>query len=61
MNRYIVIDLKDYILYSTHDLKYLREDEFDEFGGSVACLSIEDMKNEINNWLNEEIRKRDTE
>lgn len=48
MNKYIVIDLKEDIIYDTNDLNYLiNEDELDRFGSSVSCSSKDDLLNEI--------------
>lgn len=47
MNRYIVIDLQDNVIYNTNDLKYLFYDEFDRFGSSISCIDKEDLINEV--------------
>lgn len=48
MNRYVVIDLKEDIIYNTNDLNYLiNGDKLDRFGSSVSCSSKDDLLNEI--------------
>lgn len=53
MNRYIVIDLQDNMIISTHDLTTITEDKFDRFGGSVACIDKYDLIEEIKNVVKE--------
>lgn len=47
MNRYLVIDLQDNVIYNTNDLKYLFYDKFDRFGSSISCIDKEDLINEV--------------
>ena len=53
MNRYIVIDLEDDVIYDTQKLDYLVNNEFDRFGGSISCSDKEDLIHELKSIIEE--------
>lgn len=53
MNRYIVVDLKENVLYSTGNLEYIIKNKYDRFGSTVKCTDKENLINEMQEWLNE--------
>lgn len=54
MNRYIVVDLEEKVIYSINSLEDLVNGNDDRFGGSVTCRDyddiIQELKEEIK-WL----------
>lgn len=53
MNRYLVIDLIQNVIISTHDLTTITEDKFDRYGSSISCIDENDLINELKNIIKE--------
>ena len=53
MNRYLVIDLIQNVIISTHDLTTITEDKFDRYGSSISCIDKNDLINELKNIIKE--------
>lgn len=53
MNRYIVVDLEENVIYDTNDLSNIVFDKFDRYGSSISCLDMEDTINELENIVEE--------
>lgn len=47
MNRYLVVDLIQNVIISTHDLTTITEDKFDRYGSSISCIDEEDLIKEL--------------
>jgi hypothetical protein len=57
MNRYILIDLKDNVLYSLYKVE-IDFEENEEQTSSVSCINKEDLIKESEEWLNDLKEKR---
>ena len=57
MNRYILIDLKDNVLYSLYKVE-IDFEENEEQTSSVSCIDKEDLIKESEEWLNDLKEKR---
>lgn len=53
MNRYLVVDLIQNVIISTHDLTTITEDKFDRYGSSISCIDKYDLINELKNIIKE--------
>ena len=53
MNRYLVVDLIQNVIISTHDLTTITEDKFDRYGSSISCIDEKDLINELKNIIKE--------
>lgn len=57
MNRYILIDFKENVLYSLYKVE-IDFEENEEQTSSVSCIDKEDLIKEAEKWLDEQKEKR---